>query len=450
MLIISLPLVGMLLLALMVPLLAAYAAERTQDQFVGRLGDVSRFSVLAEDAIESDETRTLESELERYTEVYGGTVLVTDANREVVARAGEEPDEGRTDAVMTRALTGSVAQPPDTAWPWNQEGMLIGSPVGRDAQVLGAVVVVAPTESVRDDVALGLGALSVVGLATVLLTAYGIVLPLVGWVLRPVHALDRTAKELSAGDLGARASETGPTELQDLARSFNDMADSVETAQAQQRELVADAAHQLGNPLTALRLRAENLAAGGTPLDDIEPVLEETDRLSATVESLLHLSQVGAVQVVPEPLDVAALVRHRCEMWAPVFAELAVTAPGSVTALTTPGTIDTALDSLLDNAAKFAPASPVRVTVTRAPAPGAGRSPQVHVSVVDEGPGLHPDDVAKVGSRFFRGRAHQNVPGTGLGLAIVRARLADAGGAVEVTSPEGGGLAVTLVLPATD
>lgn len=449
MLIISLPLVGMLLLALMVPLLAAYAAERTQDQFVGRLGDVSRFSVLAEDAIESDETRTLESELERYTEVYGGSVVVTDANREVVARAGD-PDGAQTDAVMTRALTGSVAQPPDTAWPWSEARMLIGSPVGRDAQVLGAVVVVAPTESVRDDVALGLGALSVVGLATVLLTAYGIVFPLVGWVLRPVHALDRTAKELSAGDLGARASESGPTELQDLARSFNDMADSVETAQAQQRELVADAAHQLGNPLTALRLRAENLAADGIPLDDIEPVLEETDRLSATVESLLHLSQVGAVQVVPERLDVAALVRHRCEMWAPVFADLDVTAPGSVTALTTPETIDTALDSLLDNAAKFAPGSPVRVTVTRTPAPVAGRPAEVHVSVVDEGPGLHPDDVAKVGSRFFRGRAHQNVPGTGLGLAIVRARLADAGGAVDVASPEGGGLAVTLALPAVD
>ncbi|WP_435200255.1 HAMP domain-containing sensor histidine kinase [Janibacter sp. GS2] len=267
-----------------------------------------------------------------------------------------------------------------------------------------------------------------------------------------MHALDRTAKELTGGDLGARASETGPPELRDLAHSFNDMADSVEASQAQQRELVADAAHQLGNPLTALRLRAENLASGGAPLDDIEPVLEETDRLSATVESLLHLSRVGAHRVVPEALDVAALVRHRCEMWEPVFAELEVRSPDSVTAVATAEAIDTALDSLLDNAAKFAPGSPVQVSVTREPSPGAGSGPghEVHVRVMDHGAGLHPEDVVRVGSRFFRGRAHQNVPGTGLGLAIVRARLADCGGSITVASPEGSGLAVTLVLPAAD
>lgn len=81
MLAIALPLLAMLLMALMVPLLAAYAADRTQDQFVGRLGDVARFAVLAEDAIEDDDVVSLESELRRYTEVYGGSVVVTDANR---------------------------------------------------------------------------------------------------------------------------------------------------------------------------------------------------------------------------------------------------------------------------------------------------------------------------------------------------------------------------------
>lgn len=481
MLVIALPLLTMLLLALMVPLLAAHAADRTQDQFVGRLGDVARFAVLAESAIETDETATLESELQRYTEVYGGSVLVVDANREVVVAAGGgdaaagggeaaagggEAGAGgagaatATDEAVTRALTGATTVPPGTAWPWRDEPMLVGSPVGRDAQVLGAVIVTAPTDGVRSDVTVRLALMGALALATLLLTVFGVIRPLVGWVLRPVHALDRTATRLSSGDMGARASETGPPELRELARSFNDMADSVEASQAQQRELVADAAHQLGNPLTALRLRVEGLASDGVDRDQVEPVLEETDRLSATVESLLHLSQVGATQVVAEPVDVAALVRHRCQMWDPVFAALEVRTPPSAVALASAEIVDTAMDALLDNAAKFAPGSPVLVSVQVAPAPaGEGGVPTVRVRVADGGPGLHPDDVAKVGARFFRGRAHQNVPGTGLGLAIVRARLADCGGDLEVgpaSSPGAnladanptGGLAVTLVLPA--
>lgn len=446
MLIIALPLVTMLLLSLLIPLLATYASDRTQDQFVGRLGDVSRFAVLAEDAIESDDVHGLESELRRYTEVYGGSVVVTDANGDVVTRSGGATAQ-ETDAAVTRALTGATAQPPDTAWPWHEEPMLIGSPVGRDAQVLGSVVIVAPTDEVRADVRLRI-VLGALALVTVLLTAYGIVVPVVGWVLRPVHTLDVTAKQLTSGDMAARASETGPTELRELAHSFNDMADSVEASQAQQRGLVADAAHQLGNPLTALRLRVENLASEGVDLDAVEPVLEETDRLSATVESLLHLSQVGASTVIPARVDVSGVVRHRCEMWAPVFDDLTVDAPTSTTAWASEEVLDIALDSLLDNAAKFAPGAPVRVTVARTS--GTDAPEEVRVSVADGGPGLHPEDMSRVGSRFFRGREHQNVPGTGLGLAIVRARLADYDGGLRVGARAGGGLTVTLSLPAAD
>lgn len=463
-LLVSLSLMGVLLVALMVPLLTTYASDRTQALFVSRLGDVTRFAVLAEDALESGDAAGLDADLERYTQVYGGSVLVTSANREVVASAGDEPVPASSD-VVGRALSGVGSQPPGTIWPWSGDRLAIGSPVGRDAQVLGAVVLVAPTDSVRSSVGQGLGWLVLAGLVVVLLMVYGAVVPFVGWILRPVHDLEHAARELADGDLTSRAHELGPPELRDLARSFNLMADNVETSQRQQRELVADAAHQLGNPLTALRLRVENLvsaragdgaggADGGATARAVEPVLEETDRLSSIVESLLSLSQVGARRVVPEVVDVAAVVRHRCAMWEPVFDELTLEVPGRARALATPEVLDVALDSLLDNAAKFAPGSPVAVTVTHvATAEGAGPSAetpgdQVEVRVRDQGRGLHPDDAVKVGSRFFRGREHQNVPGTGLGLAIVRARLDDLGGTLVVTAPEGGGLAVSVLLPA--
>jgi signal transduction histidine kinase len=441
---------GLLLVALTVPLVSTYASDRTQALFVSRLGDVTRFAVLAEDALESGVSAGLDTDFERYVEVYGGSLLVTNASREVVVRAGDDPvvDVPRAEAAVDRALSGAGPQPPQTIWPWSEDRVVIASPVGRDAQVLGAVVMVAPTDTVKGSIGTGLAWLAVIGMVAVLLLVYGAVRPFVGWILRPVHDLEHAAKELADGDLTSRAHELGPPELRDLARSFNAMAVNVETSQRQQRELVADAAHQLGNPLTALRLRVESLASSAPAA--AEPVLEETDRLSSIVESLLRLTQVGARRVVPEVVDVTAVVRHRCDIWEPVFEELEVVDEGAVLALGTAEVVDVALDSLLDNAAKFAPRSPVRVVVERVPGePGTDHQDgRVAVRVRDHGPGLHPDDVAKVGARFFRGRQHQNVPGTGLGLAIVRAGLDDLGGTLAVSSPDGGGLEVALLLPA--
>ena len=462
-LVVSMTLVGVVLLALMVPLLNAHAEDRTQDLFVGRLGDVTRFAVLAEDALEGGGFDGLTIDLQRYVEVYGGQVVVTNANREVVASAGagrasggaggasDVPENPQVAEVVDRALSGSGSEPPRTAWPWVAEPVVIGSPVGRDAQVLGAVVLVAPTSPVQESVSRWLLLLVVAGLATLLLTAYGVVVPFVGWILRPVHELDLTARRLAHGELSSRVPHrTGPPELQDLATSFNVMADHVETSQQQQRDLVADAAHQLGNPLTALRLRVENLGVAGADPDQVDTALEETDRLNTIVESLLDLSQVGAHRVETGCVDVAAQTRHRCEMWAPMFERLDVESPPSALALASDDIVDVVLDALLDNAAKFAAGAPVEVAVTvSTTSPAAdGDAGEVLLRVRDHGPGLDAEDVEKVGARFFRGRQHQNVAGTGLGLAIVRARVLDIGGALEVSRPEGGGLQVAVRLPA--
>jgi signal transduction histidine kinase len=190
--------------------------------------------------------------------------------------------------------------------------------------------------------------------------------------------------------------------------------------------------------LTALRLRIENLGQGADP-EPVGAALEEADRLDTLVDALLDLSQVGAVSVTPEPRDVAAEVRARCAMWAPVFADLEIDVPAGVSALSTPGLVDLVLDALLDNAAKFAAGAPVVVRLEEG-------GEEVVLSVRDHGGGLPDDDVAKVGDRFFRGREHQNVPGTGLGLAIVRARVADVGGRLVVDRPPDGGLRVAVAL----
>ena len=108
-LVVSMTLVGVVLLALMVPLLNAHAEDRTQDLFVGRLGDVTRFAVLAEDALEGGGFDGLTIDLQRYVEVYGGQVVVTNANREVVASAGAGAAGARARPGASRA--GPVVRP---------------------------------------------------------------------------------------------------------------------------------------------------------------------------------------------------------------------------------------------------------------------------------------------------------------------------------------------------
>ena len=446
-------LLGLLLVALMVPLVNAYADDRTQDVFVRRLTDVNRFAVLAERALEDGRFNELATDLERYAEVYGGTVVVTDANRDVVASSASSASVSGPGvaAAMDQALSGSGTSQPRTVWPWVDQPIVLASPVGRDAQVLGSVILIAPTDTVQRDVGVRLALLVLAGLAVLVLTAVGVVVPFVRWILHPVHDLDEAALQLAEGNLATRVpAHAGPPELRHLARSFNQMADNVETSQAQQRALIADASHQLGNPLTALRLRLENLRATHHAIDqavdgDADPgeadlALEEADRLNSIVDSLLDLSQVGATQVAAEAVDVAAQARHRCEMWEPAFDRLAVDLPASLTARVTPDIVDVTLDALLDNAAKFAPGSLVEVSLRTA-------GQQAVLSVRDHGPGLHVDDVDKVGARFFRGREHQNIDGTGLGLAIVRARVEDLGGSFSVGPADGGGLAVRVGLP---
>lgn len=443
-LIVSMSLVSVLLVALMVPLVSAYAADRTQDLFVHRLTDVTRFAVLAEDSLEGGSS-DLRVDLERYAEVYGGTVIVTNANSEVVASSSTDADTESPDvsAAIKQALSGSGSAPPSTVWPWAQSPFVIGAPVGRDAQVIGGVVMISPTDSVQDSVGSALAWLVIAGLAALALTAYGLVIPLVGWIIRPVHDLDLAVKRLADGTLPSRVPEqAGPHELQDLARSFNAMADSVATSQQQQRDLIANAAHQLGNPLTALRLRVENLATTAQAIDEVDLVVEEADRLARIVESLLDLSQVGAQMVAAICVDVAAKARHRCDMWSPMFDELRLNAPVSALSLATDDIIDVVLDALLDNAAKFAEHSRVDVTVAM------NDDGAVVLSVRDYGPGLDAEDVEKVGTRFFRGRQHQNIAGTGLGLAIVQARVLDVGGSFAVMPASGGGLQVDIRLPA--
>jgi signal transduction histidine kinase len=289
-----------------------------------------------------------------------------------------------------------------------------------------------------------------VGIGELLALAGGVVLAerLSRWVLRPVHVLDATAHEIATGRLAARVpAGGGPPELRRLTASFNDMAGHVQDLVEQQRAFVADASHQLRNPLGALLLRLDDLALRlPSPWSgDVGAATDEGHHLARALDRLLELARAEHAGTAPRLADVVPVVDERIGAWRVVAArrglDLHREGAAGAEAFVDLEALRGALDVLLDNACKFGPdGSQVVVRV------GAGQG-GVLVSVEDEGPGLDSEELPRAGDRFWRSRRHQNVDGSGLGLAIARTLLEAGGARLEVAANRPRGLSVRLALP---
>ncbi len=227
------------------------------------------------------------------------------------------------------------------------------------------------------------------------------------------------------------------------ADRFVAVLDRLEQSQAAQRQLVADASHELRTPVTALRTNAEIL------LDeqDLPPaqqralladVVDQTEELSALVADLIELARGDQPAEAVEDVRLDELVdeaveRARRHATRVVFA----TSLDRVTVAGIPERLGRAVNNLLDNAAKYSPPGSTVDVVLRGG----------ELTVRDHGPGVPPDELPHIFDRFFRATNARERPGSGLGLAIVKQVAERHGGHVRAAAADGGGLAVTLSLP---
>ncbi len=279
-----------------------------------------------------------------------------------------------------------------------------------------------------------------------------------GWVAsrqisRPVLALAETTQHMAEGDLSVRVRLKRRDEFGLLARTFNAMAERVENTVLTLQRFVADAAHEINTPITALHTNLELAASGGRPADfqaDIARAQVELARLETLARELLTLSRLEArsPERLRAPLDLVALARQVFEHYAS-RAEQA----GIALALNAPDTpliiqadeqqIARMVDNLLDNALKFTPSGGT-VTLGLEALDGG-----VELSIVDTGIGIPAEDLPKLFGRFHRGRNVGAYPGHGLGLVISQAIVEDHGGQITVAS-DGAGTRVKVRLPSDD
>jgi two-component system sensor histidine kinase MprB len=280
------------------------------------------------------------------------------------------------------------------------------------------------------------------GLALALVLGGGVTAAAAAPVARLTQATERVTE---TGDLSLRIEESSSAddELGRLAASFNRMLAALEASVGAQRQLVADASHELRTPITSLRTNIE-LLASGAPLDQEErrrllaDVGGQLEELTTIVNDLVELARDGrqpsAFADVRLDEVVAASVeafrRHARDVEIEVDARPCVVSGDAAR-------IDRAVRNLLDNAAKWSPSGGrIEVTVRdRA------------VEVRDHGPGFPEEDLPHVFDRFYRSREARSKPGSGLGLAIVRQVVESHGGRVRADNPEGGGALVRVELP---
>jgi two-component system sensor histidine kinase MprB len=270
-------------------------------------------------------------------------------------------------------------------------------------------------------------------------------------VLTPLAEVTATAQLIGeTDDLSQRLEIRADDEVGQLAERFNVMLERLEISRvaldasvASQRQLVADASHELRTPVTSLRTNIEVLLSGGVVDEEdrrqlLADVVEQSEELSTLVADLID---VARGDVPPEHLEDARLDRlvesalERARRHSPGVDFTADLKPVVVTG--SAERLMRAINNLLDNASGHtAPGTPVHVTVD-----GGG------VTVRDSGQGISEQDLPHLFDRFYRGENSRARQGSGLGLAIVRQVAEQHGGTISAANAPDGGAVFTLTLP---
>jgi heavy metal sensor kinase len=279
----------------------------------------------------------------------------------------------------------------------------------------------------------------------------------VGWFMARravagVEAIARTARGISGGSLTRRVPVAGTgDEIDQLAATVNEMLDRIEKLVTEIREMGDNIAHDLKSPLTRIRGAAEVTLTTAGSVADYETMaagaIEECDRLLGLIDTMLMISrtEAGVQKPVLERVDLAALLREVCDLFATAAQDRGLTLEALL-----PGRLEIAGDSrmlqrllanLLDNALKYTPAGGA-VTVSL-----ASRADTAEITVADTGIGIDAADLPRIFERFYRCDRSRAVAGTGLGLSLARAIARAHGGEITAASRPDAGSRFQITLP---
>ncbi|HSL28911.1 MAG TPA: HAMP domain-containing sensor histidine kinase [Anaerolineales bacterium] len=279
----------------------------------------------------------------------------------------------------------------------------------------------------------------------------------VGWGARslrrmftPLDELYNASERVANGDYSARVEEKGPPEIHSLMRSFNSMAERLQTNDQQRRNMLADISHELRTPITVIQGNVEGILDGLYPADEarLESIIEETQILSRLVDDLrtLALAESGALHLKRELTNLDELIRDAVSGFQSQFYEKAIHLEMQLhegeDAHIDPKRVREVLTNLLSNALRYTPyGGEVHVRSTESE---NGSVRTAIVSIQDSGPGIELDLLPHVFDRFYKS---SDSGGMGLGLSIAKYLVEAHGGKIWAESEVGKGTKISFLLP---
>jgi heavy metal sensor kinase len=268
-----------------------------------------------------------------------------------------------------------------------------------------------------------------------------------------VEAVTRTARMISEGTIEKRVPvKVRGDEIDQLAITFNQMLDRVQSLLTELKEMTDNIAHDLKSPVTRIRGAAEVTLTTGKTLSDYEAMaantVEECDRLLDMINTMLLISktEAGVDKLNPEEIDLASIVRDACELFRPSAEDkgiaLSCDTPEELKVTVDMRMIQRMLSNLLDNSIKYtSPGGRVGVSVYEK------EQRQVFISIEDTGIGMTEQELSRIFERFYRGDRSRSQAGIGLGLSLARSIARAHGGDITVTSAPGEGSTFVASLP---
>ena len=274
------------------------------------------------------------------------------------------------------------------------------------------------------------------------------------WFTKPLTQLSKAANEMAEGNYDVRVPVARQDELGMLSADFNHMAGEVQRSAQLQRDLLANVSHDLRTPLTLIKGYAETVRdlTGDDKKkrnEQMNIVIDETDRLSGLVNSVMELSKVssGTEKCEPVRFDMCQLCEEVAERYEGVCArdgltlQLDLPENKSLNVRADPEMMERVLHNLLGNAMHHIGEDGIFILRAFA-APGGG----VQVEVEDHGPGIAPADLPYIFDRYYRSRSDAGKVGTGLGLSITKAIFQQHGARFGVRSTVGSGTTFWFIL----